>query len=69
MIWQNFLSEALCQPCTYRTYFVSRKLTEMFPARLIIEGSDYDFKIEEYARDEQCFIVKETGIYTQTRRE
>ncbi len=41
----------------------------MFPAHTIIEGSDYDFKIEEYARDGQCFIVEESGIYTQTETE
>lgn len=69
MIWKNFLSDALCQPCTYRNYFVSRKLTEMFPARRIVEGADYDFKIEAYAAEKNCFIVEESGIYTQTETE
>lgn len=62
---ENFISEALCNPCDHIAYFVSRKLAEVYPDKFVIEGALNPFDLEEYARAGRCDIISERAIHNQ----
>ncbi|HZS03902.1 MAG TPA: ATP-binding protein [Blastocatellia bacterium] len=66
---ENFISEALGQHSDLLAYHVSRKLAERYSERVIIEGQEYAFNIEEFARDEQCDVVCEVALHNQLKTE
>ena len=63
---KDFISKALYNPSDYISYYVSRKLAELYPEKTIIEGDDSDFVLEAYVRDGHCSIVKESALHSQT---
>ncbi len=62
---KNFVSEALSNPTDYISYFVSRRLAELYPDKEIVEGESYSFDLDEYVRDKQCSIISESSIHEQ----
>lgn len=66
---ENFLSEALGQHADVLSYHVSRKLAERYAERAIIEGQEYTFDLEAFARDEQCDLVCEIALHNQLKTE
>ncbi len=66
---KNFISEALQQPPRFAAYEISRELAKLYPEKGIIEGCDYEFDLEAFARAELCVVVSETAIHSQTKTE
>lgn len=62
---KEFISEALCNPTDYISYFVSRRLAELYPEKVIVESESYSFDMDEYVRDRQCSIISESSIHDQ----
>jgi hypothetical protein len=62
---QDFINEALCQPSDYLSYFVSRKLSEMYPDAALIEGDSNAFNLSEYASENQCSFVRMLDVHEQ----
>ncbi len=69
MNWENLISEALRQPPRLTGYFVSRKLAQRLSDKTFVEGSDYSFNLEAFARAGLCAVVNDPLLYCQTTTE
>lgn len=65
MSLKDFISEALCNAHDCIAYDVSRKLSQMYPNRVVIESAMGLFDLIAYARGEQCHIVNETAVFNE----
>jgi pimeloyl-ACP methyl ester carboxylesterase len=61
---ENFISDALCHPSDYISYYVSRKLAELHPDKSIIDSDMCAFDLEAYVRAGLCALVKEPVIFS-----
>src|SRR5262249_46741929 len=64
---KEFISEALCQPSDYVTYFASAKLAEMYPGAAIIENESFAFDLSEYAEAGLCSIWRHEAVHCQSQ--
>ena len=64
---KEFISEALCQPSDYVTYFVSDKLAEMYPGAAIVEDESWAFDLAEYAEAGLCSIWRHEAVHCQSK--
>ncbi len=64
---KEFISEALCQPSDYITYFASAKLAEMYPGAAIIENESWAFNLPEYAEAGFCSIWRHESVHCQSK--
>src|SRR5215813_1994776 len=64
---KEFISEALCQPSDYVTYFASVKLAEMYPGAAIIESESWAFNLPEYAEAGLCSVWRHEAIHGQSK--
>jgi len=64
---KEFISEALCQPSDYVTYFASAKLAEMYPGAAIIENESLAFDLPEYAEAGLCSIWRHEAVHCQSQ--
>lgn len=62
---KNLIRQALTLPVTAIAYYVSQQLAALFPNKALVEGSDYSFNLEAYARAGKCAIERETSIHNQ----
>src|SRR5215472_14275434 len=62
---ENFISEALCHPTDYVSYYVSRRLAELFPEKAIIEGNSCAFDLEAFVRAGHCSVIKDESVHNQ----
>jgi ATPase family protein associated with various cellular activities (AAA) len=68
MSFNDFIGEALCYPADYISYYVSRKLAELYPEKFVVESTNSSFEPWEFVRDgKQCSIVRESAIHAQRR--
>jgi hypothetical protein len=65
MSLKNFITEALYNPDDCIAYEVSRKLSELYPNRVVIEGSMWDFDLMAFAGAGHCHIVSEAGVFNE----
>lgn len=66
---ENFLTEALYKHSDALSYHVSRELTENYTGAAIVEGKEYAFDIETFARAGQCDIVCVNTLHNQVKTE
>lgn len=64
---KEFISEALCQPSDYVTYFASAKLAELYPGAAIIENESWAFDLPEYAEAGLCSIWRHETVHCQSK--
>src|SRR5262245_41872641 len=64
---REFISEALCQPSDYVSYFASAKLAEMYPGAAIIENESWAFDLLEYAEAGLCSIWRRESVHCQSK--
>lgn len=64
---KDFISDALCNAHDYIAYDVSRKLSEMYSGRSVIESSMGLFDLLAFARAGQCHIIHEDSIFNETK--
>ncbi|HKQ80551.1 MAG TPA: ATP-binding protein [Blastocatellia bacterium] len=64
---KEFISEALCQPSDYVTYFASAKLAEMYPGAAIIENESWAFNLPEYAEAGLCSVWRHESVHCQSK--
>ena len=64
---KEFISEALCQPSDYVTYFTSVKLAEMYPGAAIIENESWAFNLPEYAAAGLCSVWRHEAVHCQSK--
>lgn len=64
---KEFISEALCQPSDYVTYFAGVKLAEMYPGAAIIENESWAFKLPEYAEAGLCSVWRREAVHCQSK--
>lgn len=57
--------EALSLPLDAIGYFVSRRLAELYPLKVIVEGDEHQFRPEEHSGDGQSEIRLSAGIHNQ----
>jgi AAA+ superfamily predicted ATPase len=67
MILKNFISEALYNPHDLIAYEVSRKLTEMYSDKAVLESNLSSFNLLAYAFAEQCHIIQETALFNKSK--
>jgi hypothetical protein len=60
---ENLILEGLREPGTAIAYAVGKRLAELYPDRGIVETSDDDFGLFEYARNGHCTIECKGDIY------
>jgi AAA+ superfamily predicted ATPase len=63
---KEFISEALCQPSDYVSYYVSAKLAEMYPGAAIIENESPAFDLPEYVEAGLCSIWRHEAVHCQS---
>jgi hypothetical protein len=66
---ENFIKDALYKPNDYTAYHVGRKLAELHPGKVIIEGNTGYFDLEAFVRAEKCSIVEESNIFNHIKTE
>ncbi len=54
---EHFISTVLHLPLAAMAYYVSERLTALFPHRALLETSDSDFNLAEYARAGHCALA------------
>src|SRR5215510_10645774 len=64
---KEFISEALCQPSDYVSYFASAKLAEMYPGAAIIENESWAFDLPEFAEAGRCSIWRREPVHCQSQ--
>jgi hypothetical protein len=62
---KDFISEALCQPSDYRSYFASARLAELYSGAAIIENESWAFDLPEYAEAGLCSIWRHEPVHCQ----
>src|ERR1043165_894264 len=65
---EDFIRDALYQPNDYVGYHVGRELAELHPDKTIVEGRNWEFQIEAFARAGRCSVVKEKSVFHHTTR-
>src|SRR5262245_59763860 len=63
---KDFISEALCQPSDYVSYFASARLAELYPGAAIIENESWAFDLPEYSEDGLCSIWQHEPVHCQS---
>lgn len=61
----RFISDALELPAQALFYQVSARLAQLYPDRVVVEGSDCDFDLFEYVREGLCTIRRKEGVHGQ----
>jgi hypothetical protein len=62
---QQLIIEALSLPTNAIAYHISQELAEIYPDRVILEGSDSTFNLEKYAEANLCQIEYDPSIRNQ----
>jgi len=62
---EHLLREALSQRQTVIDYYVSERLSELFPEREIVRGGDSLFEVEEYAEARFCTFEYKALVHNQ----
>ncbi|MBE3557850.1 MAG: ATP-binding protein [Ktedonobacteraceae bacterium] len=62
---QQFIREALTLPTSAIAYHVSEYLARQFPDKVLVEGGDGLFNVEEYARAGQCMLEHRAIVHNQ----
>ncbi len=62
---EQLIREALALPQSAIAYHVSQILAERFPDKVLVEGEDGHFDVEEYAKDGHCSIEQSNVVYNQ----
>src|SRR6266853_1589331 len=62
---EQIISEALCLPPDAIDYHVSQHLLTLFPEKSVVQGDDWIFDVDKYARAQLCGFEKKTSIYSQ----
>jgi AAA+ superfamily predicted ATPase len=62
---QQIILPALNANSNAIAYYVSQELAALYPKKYLIEGNDYDFNVESYAKQGLCEIQYESSIYNQ----
>ncbi|HVG34998.1 MAG TPA: ATP-binding protein [Pyrinomonadaceae bacterium] len=65
MSFNDFIDEAFCNPVDYISYYVSRKLAELYPEKFVIESTSGSFEPWAFVRADQCSVVRESAIHAQ----
>jgi len=60
-----FISEALCLPLPAIEYHIGQNLAALFPNKVMIEGEEGYFNVEEFAQAQHCTITLKTFIHNQ----
>ena len=63
---KEFISTALAYPGDCLSYEVSRKLTDLFPGRTVLEGKLETFDLSDFERGGQCHVIGEAGVFNKT---
>lgn len=62
---RDFIAEALCNPSDYASYYVSRRLAQVYPERAVVEGDACAFDLEEFTRAGLCSVVAGQSMHNQ----
>ena len=60
---ETLFREALLLPSNAIGYHVHRELTNLFPERAILFGSEYTFELEEYVRATECRFQADHNVF------
>ena len=64
---ESLITEALQLPGDLISYHVARGLAEVYPEETILEGQNWYFDLDAFARVDKCFIVEERSVFNQVR--
>jgi AAA+ superfamily predicted ATPase len=62
---QQLITEALRLPTNAIAYHISQQLAEIYPTKVLLEGSDSTFNLENYAEANLCQIESDLSIHNQ----
>jgi DNA replication protein DnaC len=60
---ENFIKEAHYNPNDYIAYHVGRELAELHPKRAVIQGLNWYFDLDAFARAGQCSLVEHKSVF------
>ena len=60
---ENFIQEALYKPNDYIAYHVGRELAELHPDKAVIQGYNWYFDVEMFARADLCSVVEQKSVF------
>lgn len=61
----NLHAEGLVQPLDYKGYFITRQLTALFPDKIIAQGNEYSFDLDEFVSGGHCTASLRADILQQ----
>ncbi|MBA3768618.1 MAG: ATP-binding protein [Acidobacteria bacterium] len=65
MSLNDFIGEAFSYPADYISYYVSRKLAELYPEKFVLESTADSFVLDAYVRAGHCALVPDAAIHTE----
>jgi hypothetical protein len=66
---ENFIREAHYNPNDYVAYHVGRELAELHPEKAVIQGQNWYFELEVFARAGHCSIVERKSVFNHVNTE
>lgn len=60
---EDFIKEAHYKPNDYIEYHVGRELAELYPEKFVIQGYNWYFDLELFARAGHCSLVEQKSIF------
>ena len=60
---ENFIEEALYKPNDFIAYHVGRELAELHPEKSVIQGQNWYFELELFARAGHCSLVEQKSVF------
>ena len=60
---ENLISGALGNPPDYISYYVSRRLAELYPEKAIVESNACAFNLEAFVQAGQCSVVAHESVH------
>jgi AAA+ superfamily predicted ATPase len=63
MSMEDFIRDALHQPCDYVSYHVARELAEMHPGKTILGGRNWEFDLDAFVRAEKCWVIEQKSVF------
>jgi DNA replication protein DnaC len=66
---EDFIKEAHYKPNDYMAYHVGRELAELHPEKAVIQGRNWYFEPESFARAGHCSLVEQKSIFSHVSTE
>lgn len=66
---EDFIKEAHYKPNDYMAYHVGRELAELHPEKAVVQGRNWYFEPESFARAGHCSLIEQKSVFSHVNTE